>query len=402
MAKIYRFTLILIIATAVFLIPSTFAWFSQSGNTKGQLEYNFSARSSSSITITHNSTTLATVSGKKLLGCMNASKTFGEVQLSMLDKFDTATASNWVNSYGTTSSSSSLNAVKISASFTPTEKNLYATEINVTPTIDTSSYDKAAAEALSYVVYMDNGTTKTLLDNNAFTYYTGSDTKKAVITRDGYFEGLADTTYTITAIVWLDGFASAQAESGGANLQITIDTLDNLYTPNTVVTFDSSGVMKDMSNVPAELKIPPAFYYEGTIKEVSKLKDSLFRGKTSLVSVTIPDTVRYLGNQCFQNCTNLERVTLGNKVGETGLVNGKNYEGKLGYRCFENTKISSVIFGNPYAWIGYRDFVLNLQNLSSEDCAALLLSVDGSTGGNGGSGSDYDWEVQKNTRVAES
>ena len=56
---------------------------------------------------------------------------------------------------------------------------------------------------------------------------------------------------------------------------------------------------------------------------VTALADALFKaanGSSALVSVTVPDSVKYIGKECFRGCTKLEEITL-----PEGITEIKNY-----------------------------------------------------------------------------
>lgn len=78
---------------------------------------------------------------------------------------------------------------------------------------------------------------------------------------------------------------------------------------------------------------------------VATIGDAVFRGKTNLLSVTIPDTVKYIGDYAFEGCTALTTVTMPNSVLETGVG---AFEG-----C---TALSSIRFSVNLETVGARSF----------------------------------------------
>ena len=78
---------------------------------------------------------------------------------------------------------------------------------------------------------------------------------------------------------------------------------------------------------------------------VATIDDAVFRGKTDLISVEIPDTVKWIGDYAFAGCTALTRVVMPHSVLETGTG---AFEG-----C---TALSSVRFSERLELLGARTF----------------------------------------------
>ena len=88
-------------------------------------------------------------------------------------------------------------------------------------------------------------------------------------------------------------------------------------------------------------------------KPVVRLDDKLFMNYKELTSVTIPDTVEFIGENVFYGCSNLQTVKFGANVKEiedfafSGCEKLKDFDlpaklEKLGTRCFEKTAVESI------------------------------------------------------------
>lgn len=93
------------------------------------------------------------------------------------------------------------------------------------------------------------------------------------------------------------------------------------------------------------------------------IKDSVFQNNTSLMSVTIPDTVKKIDNQAFYGCVNLEKVELPSEMTRIGNyafsgcvnlteVNIPETLDYLGSYAFKDTKIKSAVISKDIKQVG--------------------------------------------------
>ena len=96
-----------------------------------------------------------------------------------------------------------------------------------------------------------------------------------------------------------DGFFYNVINQEGKEVEVTYETTSyNTY----------SGVVN----------IPSTASYNGDNYSVTHIGKSAFRNCTSLISVTIPNTVTNIGEQAFYNCTNIISLTIGSSVTNIG------------------------------------------------------------------------------------
>ena len=146
----------------------------------------------------------------------------------------------------------------------------------------------------------------------------------------------------LLAIVVSIGMTQAEIYSGtcgeeGSDLSWSLNTEDS------VLTITGSGWMESHTWT----------YYSKFIKYVSlpagleSITHSAFSGCGNLVSVTIPDNVRYIGQQAFFECHSLQSVTFGN--GEHLSVDESAFS-----FC---TSLKNVVMPNTNIWFGEYVFV---------------------------------------------
>lgn len=76
----------------------------------------------------------------------------------------------------------------------------------------------------------------------------------------------------------------------------------------------SSMNAKSFPVVDGHITIPATITKNGMVYEVAGLGSSCLKDRTEIVSVSMPDTVRYLGPWCFDGCSNLQTVYLSNNI----------------------------------------------------------------------------------------
>lgn len=131
-------------------------------------------------------------------------------------------------------------------------------------------------------------------------------------------------------------------DSKNSTLEITWDRING-------ATCVSSSCVRYSGN----LVVPSNITYNGVYYTVTKVDDYAFYGSSSLVSVTLPSTIKELGSELFTNCGNLTGVVLNN-----GLT-------KIGSRAFANCPaLASVPLTSNLVVIGDEAFE-NCQNLTS-------------------------------------
>ena len=99
------------------------------------------------------------------------------------------------------------------------------------------------------------------------------------------------------------------------------------------------------SGTPKNITISECVSYESYTFKVTSIGESAFKGRTSLTSVTIPNSVTSIGNYAFNGCTSLTSVTIPDSVTSIGR-----------YAFDGCTSLTSVTIPNSVTTIGYDAF----------------------------------------------
>ncbi|MCH5307767.1 MAG: leucine-rich repeat domain-containing protein [Prevotella sp.] len=93
--------------------------------------------------------------------------------------------------------------------------------------------------------------------------------------------------------------------------------------------------------------IPETVTYDNKVYRVTSINENAFRDNRNLISVTIPNSLTYIGDWAFQNCENLPTLTIPNSVTSIG-----NY-------TFSGCKgLTSVTIGSGVTEMGNGAFAL--------------------------------------------
>ena len=109
---------------------------------------------------------------------------------------------------------------------------------------------------------------------------------------------------------------------------------------------DMDGPNEFSNEYSGKIVIPQSVKYKGRTYRVTMIDDCAFYECSGVTSVTLPNSIKYIGNGAFSGCTNLSNITVGNAVEYVGWgilegtkwykkqVNGIIYLGKycLGYK----------------------------------------------------------------------
>ena len=94
---------------------------------------------------------------------------------------------------------------------------------------------------------------------------------------------------------------------------------DNTPIPDETLMYETTGNNKcEVTGLkgasPSSLTIPPSVTINGKTYSVTSIRKSAFTGNTSLISVTIPGSVKEIGWYAFENCENIKTVSLGEGI----------------------------------------------------------------------------------------
>lgn len=129
--------------------------------------------------------------------------------------------------------------------------------------------------------------------------------------------------------------------------------VDGIYYRHSNNTDDVVSVIRN-DNYSGAVVIPEVVVYEDKTYKVTGIHDSAF-GSTSITSVTIPNTVTYIGKGAFANCVGLTKITIPEsviKMGENVFSHSSklktviSYSNVIGKSAFWNCRLKEVVFFN--------------------------------------------------------
>ncbi len=120
-----------------------------------------------------------------------------------------------------------------------------------------------------------------------------------------------------------------------------------------IITRIGDGAFKDLKQIAGQISLPDSIKYIG---------DEAFSGCTSMVRIEFGDDLEEIGNKCFYGCTNLNDISYNNnikRIGDNAYENCRSLEDTymnipesieyIGSNAFANTGIDLIIFNSKNA-----------------------------------------------------
>lgn len=113
--------------------------------------------------------------------------------------------------------------------------------------------------------------------------------------------------------------------------------------------YSSSAAIIKYTGSASDISIPTTVTHGGITYKITELGSSLFEGKSSLKTVTIPEYVTDIGECAFKNCTNLRKITINAKnLNDCSSSSDGPYYGSASvfYNAGTNSSSFDVVFGS--------------------------------------------------------
>lgn len=250
--------------------------------------------------------------------------------------------------------------------------------------------------------------TVTLSDANGKTDVTGNITQAVtsfastdVNTVEGASTTGSITANDLTAGSWSGQFnftiAKTKADSVGADVTLTADNLDTYSIAKTGDVVIPEYVTESNGTKHKVVAIGNAFQYAATLNSITipntvkSIGNDAFLMCSGLESITIPSSVNSIGNDAFSDCENLTNINLGNvvSIGNNAFVRCNSLSSitipgsvtEIGANAFSSAAIVNVTFGETNGWYvgasaGEKTTALTSSDVGNTTTAARLLRSD--------------------------
>lgn len=176
------------------------------------------------------------------------------------------------------------------------------------------------------------------------------------------------------------------------------------YTPTgSAITYTFTGASDDLNNgyvanverytsaaiVNGELRIPDTILYkrDGEEREVNVrvagILRGVFNGSTSLTKLVLPDTITYIGQEAFANCTNLSSIQTVSTDGQMSPSTGYLAVDEIEYHAFYGcSSLTGITLGEKVKGTGgvktvQNEAFMNCSNLRSVEIGATVSWIEG-------------------------
>ena len=145
-------------------------------------------------------------------------------------------------------------------------------------------------------------------------------------------------------------------------------------------------VSPDLDNYPNQIIVPGQIFYNEVTYNVVSIQDNAFQYCTSVISITLPNTITSIGKNAFYKCSSLKEFVIPNSVTSIGEYAFEDCTGLTSVAISENVSTIDYLFKGctgltsfviPNNIISINSTFVNCTNLSSVTIPESVVSMRG-------------------------